>query len=78
MPVIVEWTFKDGSKEIERISVEIWRLNESEIKKVFVKDKEVVSVVIDPNLETADTEISDNVFPRKPAESKFDQNKKTK
>ena len=78
MPVIVEWTFKDGSKEIERIPAEIWRMNESEVKKVFVKDKEVVSVVIDPNKETADAEISDNVFPKKAADSKFDQIKKEK
>ncbi len=78
MPVIVEWTFKDGSKEIERIPAEIWRMNETEVKKIFVKEKEVVSVIIDPNQETADTEISDNVFPKKPVESKFDQIKKGK
>ena len=78
MPVIVEWTFKDGSKEIERIPAEIWRMNETEVKKIFVKEKEVVSVIIDPNQETADTEISDNVFPKKTVESKFDQIKKGK
>jgi hypothetical protein len=76
MPVIIEWTFKDGSKEIERIPAEIWRNNESEVKKVFVKEKEVVSLVIDPNLETADVNVGDNVFPKKPAESKFEQIKK--
>jgi hypothetical protein len=78
MPVIIEWTYKDGSKEIERIPAEIWRMNESEVKKVFVKEKEVMSVVIDPNQETADSEIGNNVFPKKPAESKFDQLKKGK
>jgi Peptidase family M1 domain len=78
MPVLIEWTFKDGSKELERIPAEIWRMNEREVKKVFVKDKEVVNVVIDPNLETADTEISDNIFPKKTAESKFDKVKKKK
>ena len=75
-PVIIEWTFKDGSKELERIPAEIWRSNEVEVKKVFVKDKEVVSIVIDPNLETADTNVSDNVFPKKAGENKFDQIKK--
>ena len=75
-PVIIEWTFKDGSKEIERIPAEIWRLNEVEVKKVFVKEKEVVNIVIDPNFETADTNTGDNVFPKKAAESKFDQIKK--
>jgi Peptidase family M1 domain len=77
MPVIVEWTFKDGSKEIDRIPAEIWRLNENEVKKTFAKEKEVVRVTIDPAQETADTEISDNVFPKSPVESKFDQIKKS-
>lgn len=75
-PVIIEWTFKDGSKELERIPAEIWRSNEVEVKKVFVKDKEVMNIVIDPNLETADTNVSDNVFPKKAGENKFDQIKK--
>jgi copper chaperone CopZ len=75
-PIIIQWTFKDGSKELERIPAEIWRNNEYEVKKVFVKEKEVTSIVIDPNLETADVNVNDNVFPKKPAESKFDQIKK--
>ncbi|MBX2897494.1 MAG: M1 family metallopeptidase [Cyclobacteriaceae bacterium] len=75
-PVIVEWTFKDGSKEIERLPAEIWRLNEQEVKKVFVKDKEVTNVVIDPTGETGEVNPADNVFPKKATESKFDQLKK--
>ncbi|MCW5912701.1 MAG: M1 family metallopeptidase [Cyclobacteriaceae bacterium] len=75
-PVIIEWTFKDGSKEIERIPAEIWRLNEQEVKKVFVKDKEVTNVVIDPAGETGEVYPADNVFPKKATESKFDQLKK--
>ena len=75
-PVIIEWTFKDGSKELERIPAEIWRNNEFEVKKVFVKEKEVVNIVVDPNLETADVNVTDNVFPKKPVESKFEQIKK--
>jgi hypothetical protein len=75
-PVIVEWTYKDGSKETERIPAEIWRLNEQEVKKVFVKDKEVTNVVIDPAGETGEVNPADNVFPKKATESKFDQLKK--
>lgn len=75
-PVIIEWTFKDGTKEIEKIPAEIWRVNETEVKKVFLKDKEVTNVVIDPDGATADVNLSDNVFPKKPTESKFDQLKK--
>lgn len=75
-PVVIEWTYKDGSKEFDRIPAEIWRTNEKQIKKVFVKEKEVVAMVIDPNAETADVNTEDNVFPKKEAESKFDQFKK--
>jgi hypothetical protein len=76
MPVIIEWTYKDGSKEIERIPAEIWRVNETKVTKVFAKDKEVVSVVLDPQKETADISIEDNAFPRVAQPSKFDELKK--
>lgn len=75
-PLVIEWTYKDGSKEIERIPAEVWRINESEITKVFVKEKEVVNIVLDPNFELADVNMNNNVFPKKAAESKFDQFKK--
>jgi hypothetical protein len=76
MPVIIEWTYKDGSKEIERIPAEIWRINENKVSKVFVKDKEVTNVVLDPNTETSDINTDDNVFPKVAKESKFDEFKK--
>jgi hypothetical protein len=76
-PIVIEWTYKDGSKEIERIPAEIWRINENEVTKVFTKDKEVVAIVVDPNSELADIEANNNVFPKKAPESKFDQFKKT-
>lgn len=76
MPVIIEWTYKDGSKEIERIPVEIWRTNEQKVTKVFVKEKEVVNMVLDPMQETADTNKEDNVFPKVEKASKVDEFKK--
>lgn len=63
MPVIIEWTFDDGTKEIERVPVEIWRKNEYDFTKVFVKDKEVTSIIIDPNRETADINEDNNNWP---------------
>ena len=76
MPVIIEWTYRDGSKEVERIPAEIWRTNETTVTKVFVKDKEVVHVVIDPLKETADIHTEDNAFPRIAQSTKFDEFKK--
>ena len=76
MPVIIEWKYKDGSREVEKIPAEIWRLNEHRVTKVFVKEKEVTSVMIDPEMETADINIEDNIFPRVYRPSKFEQFKK--
>ncbi len=73
-PLIVEFTFEDGSKMEERIPAEIWRYNEQKATKVFAFDKVVTNIVVDPNQETADTDTADNVFPRPmEEESKFDK-----
>ena len=37
MPIIIEWTYKDGTKEIERIPAQVWRLNENKVVKTFIK-----------------------------------------
>lgn len=76
MPVIIEWTYRDGTKEIEKVPAEVWRFNETEFTKVFVKDKEVTNVVIDPNQETADINGEDNIFPRTAEPSRFDEFKR--
>jgi hypothetical protein len=76
MPVIIEWTYKDGTRELEKIPAEIWRINENKVSKVFVKEKEVTNVMLDPNMETADINIEDNIFPKVQKDSKFDQFKK--
>jgi hypothetical protein len=68
MPIIVEWTFKDGSKEIDRIPAQVWRLNENQVKKTFMKDKEVASIKLDPMRETADIDESNNRWGDIPAE----------
>jgi len=72
MPVIIEWTFKDGSKEIDRIPAYVWRKDEQKITKVFAKDKEVVAVQLDPYRETADIDESNNAWPRTNQPSRFE------
>jgi len=73
MPVIVEWAFEDGTTEVDRIPAEIWRTNDQEITKVFMKDKAVSSIALDPFLEIADTDRSNNYYPSRPAEpSRFE------
>ncbi|HKG08881.1 MAG TPA: M1 family metallopeptidase [Pedobacter sp.] len=72
MPLIIEWTFKDGTKEVDRIPAYIWRKDENKATKVFAKDKEVVSVQLDPFRETADIDESNNSWPRKAQSSRFE------
>lgn len=72
MPLIIEWTYADGSKETERISAYIWRKDEYHVTKVFAKDKEVVSVKLDPQRETADIDEANNNWPRVSLPSKFE------
>ena len=72
-PLIIEWTYEDGSIEIEKLPAEIWRLNETVVSKVFVKDKIVKNIKLDPNKETADVNMDDNNFPRLELKSDFEK-----
>lgn len=71
MPIIIEWNYKDGSKEVTRIPAQVWRLNENKVVKTYVKDKEVASIKIDPMRETADINEANNVWNTMPEPSKF-------
>ena len=63
MPIFIEWTFEDGTKEVERVPVEIWRKDESKVTKVFVKDKVVTNIQLDSFRQTADVDESNNSLP---------------
>ena len=72
MPVIIEWTYADGTKEVEKIPAQIWRKNEKGFTKVFIKDKQVTGIKLDPMRETADIDESNNKWPNNITEpSKF-------
>jgi hypothetical protein len=71
MPIIIEWIYKDGTKEVERIPAQVWRYNESKVVKTFTKDKEVASVKLDPYRETADINETNNSWNTISAPSKF-------
>jgi stress response protein SCP2 len=73
MPVIIEWTYADGTKEVEKIPAEIWRLNEQQVTKVFAKDKQVIGIKLDPKNEIPDIQQSNNVYPRVDSKSRFDK-----
>ena len=66
MPVIFKLDFADGTSEEVRIPAEIWKMQneklEETVSKVLITNKEVVKITLDPNLETADTDISNNIW----------------
>lgn len=60
MPILVEYTFSDGSTKRETYPVQIWRKKANEVSRVIATDKEISKIVIDPELQTADTNLSNN------------------
>ena len=74
MPIILEMTFADGTKEMMRIPAEIWRRTPKAVSKLVVtdKDKELVSVTVDPRWETADVDVENNHYPRQIIPSRFE------
>ncbi len=72
MPIILEFTYTDGSKEVKNIPAEIWKLTPEKISKVFVTDKEVSTIELDPFLETADTDRNNNYYPPRPEVDRFE------
>ncbi|CAM4026762.1 Aminopeptidase N [Pedobacter westerhofensis] len=71
MPIIVEFTYTDGTRAIDRIPAQIWRHNEQHVTKFYVQDKEVASIKLDPMRETADIDESNNTWGGKAQASKF-------
>ncbi len=78
MPIILRFDFKDGTNEVVRIPAEIWRRSNEEVSKVFIFEKEVSSIRMDPFLETADTDFSNNSWPKQPEPTRFELFKKRK
>ena len=72
MPIILDFTFSDNTNKIVKIPAEIWKKNSSQITKVFAFDKEVNLIELDPFMETADTDRSNNFWPPKMEPSKFE------
>ncbi len=71
MPIIVELTYADGTKERKTFPAQIWRMDDNSVKRVFASTQEIKSIKIDPDLETADVDTSNNSWPQKEA-SQFD------
>jgi hypothetical protein len=72
MPIIVEITYEDNSKENFKFPAQIWRKNNQTAKRVFATEKAIKSIQIDPKEETADIDLTNNTWPKAEINSKFD------
>jgi len=73
MPLIVEYSYADGTKERVTYPVQLWRKNDASVKKIIAANKELVGVIIDPDLETADVNLDNNNWPKQEAPSDFEK-----
>ncbi len=73
MPIIVEYTYADGTSDKATYPAQIWRLNDKEVSKAIASEKEIVSIKVDPDEETADIDTSNNSWPKEFKQSKFDE-----
>lgn len=72
MPIIVELTYEDDTKETFKYPAQIWRKNNDTAKKVYATEKAIKKIQIDPKLETADIDVTNNSWPKEEVKSKFD------
>jgi hypothetical protein len=72
MPLIFDLEFLDGTTRRIHIPAEIWKRSEKEVTKVFACEREVKSIILDPQLETADIDISNNTWPQRVAPTRFE------
>jgi hypothetical protein len=63
MPILLEIEFADGTTESLKLPAEIWRRDSEKVNKLIVTEKQISRIVVDPRLETADVDTSNNYFP---------------
>lgn len=73
MPIIAELQFEDGTSETHKFPVQIWRRNNITAKRVFATEKKVIKIQLDPKLETADIDVTNNTWPKEAVVDKFEQ-----
>ncbi|PKH66305.1 aminopeptidase [Flavobacterium sp. ALD4] len=72
MPILVEITYEDGTVENFKYPAQIWRKNNDTARKVYATEKAIKKIQIDPKLETADIDVTNNTWPKEIVKSKFD------
>ncbi|MEL0185830.1 MAG: M1 family metallopeptidase [Flavobacteriaceae bacterium] len=73
MPIIIDIEYEDGSVERRKYPAQVWRKNDLEVRKVITSNKQISSIKLDPDKETADIDTSNNSWPKEENESDFDK-----
>ena len=72
MPILVELTYEDGTTENFKYPAQIWRKSNDTARKVYATEKAIKKIQIDPKLETADIDVTNNSWPKQEVKSKFE------
>jgi hypothetical protein len=72
MPILVEITYEDGTVDNFKYPAQIWRKSNDSAKKVYATEKAIKKIQIDPKLETADIDVTNNTWPKEELKTKFD------
>ena len=72
MPVIVQIDYVDGTSETRHWPAELWRRNPNKVIKLVTSDKEIKSITLDPHRETADADLENNYWPRRPVRTRLE------
>ena len=71
MPVILEIEYFNGNREIRHYPTEIWRRHSQHIKKLLITTEPIRTLRLDPYLQTADSDLANNTYPRGIASARF-------
>ena len=71
MPIIVRVHYADSTNDLIRLPAQIWRQDSQQVDRLFVTDKQIVRMELDPYRETADVDESNNHYPPKLVPSRF-------
>ena len=72
MPIIFDAEFEDGTTQRYHVPAEIWSRNNENVTRMVITEKPIAKIILDPILETADVDLSNNHFPPQIVKSRFE------
>ncbi|MGB8374103.1 MAG: M1 family metallopeptidase [Salegentibacter sp.] len=73
MPLIVEYTYADGTSEKVTYPVQIWRKHDDAVTRTLATEKEITKITVDPDMETADVNPDNNSWPKTETKNQFEK-----